>query len=125
MHRGVAVADGFGSFAATVAEVVFFHGETLPDGGWFDTSAGKPRIEVKTTVKGEWQAVGELKDYPATTATEPHGLVGGDRFTCTLDRPMQVVALRVIGKPSSGNNPKQAWSSCLELQAFGERRLNY
>jgi hypothetical protein len=28
------------------------------------------------------------------------------------------VAIRVIGKPSSGDNPAQAFSSCAELQAF-------
>jgi hypothetical protein len=66
-----------------------------------------------------------LKDYPATTASSPAGLKGGDRFVCELAEPIEVVGVRIIGKPSSGNNPKQAWSSCLELQAFGVRRLTF
>ncbi|MDO8542109.1 MAG: glycoside hydrolase family 127 protein [Opitutaceae bacterium] len=110
---------------ATVAEVVFFHGEAAPDGGWFDASAGKPRVEIKSRPNGEWEPAGELEDYPATTASDPARLVGGDRFACRFRQPMELVAVRVVGRPASGNNPKQAWSSCLELQAFGVRRLTY
>jgi hypothetical protein len=109
----------------TVAEVVFFHGTTGRDGGWFDASAGKPRIEIKTKPDGEWEPLCELKDYPATTGANPAGLKGGDRFTCDLEEPIEVYGVRVIGKPAHGNDPKQAWSSCMELQAFGVRKLKY
>lgn len=108
-----------------IAEVVFFHGQTALDGGWFDASAGKPRVQIKSRPDGNWETLCELKDYPATTATHPAGLKGGDRFVCELAKPVEVVGVRIIGKPSSGNNPKQAWSSCLELQAFGARTLTY
>jgi hypothetical protein len=103
---------------ATIARVVFAHGQTFHDGGWFDASAARPRVQVKTKPGGEWQTVGELKDYPATTATNPAGLKGGERFTCALASPTKVLAVRVIGKPASGDNPQQAFSSCAELQAF-------
>ena len=103
----------------TVARVVFVHGQTFHDGGWFDASAGKPRIEVKTANNSPWQTVGELKDYPATTAADAAGLKGGERFTCQLASPMKVLAVRAVGRPASGDNPKQAFSSCAELQAFG------
>jgi DUF1680 family protein len=108
-----------------IAEVVFYHGQTAFDGGWFDASAGKPQVQVKFRSDGDWATLCELKDYPATTASSPAGLKGGDRFVCELAGPVEVVGVRVIGKPSSGNNPKQAWSSCLELQAFGVRRLTF
>lgn len=108
-----------------VAEVVFFHGRTAQDGGWFDASDGKPRIEIKSKPDGDWEPLCELKDYPKTTASNAAGIKGGDRFTCELDKPVQVFGVRIIGKPASGDNPKQNWSSCLELQAFGPRKLNY
>jgi hypothetical protein len=101
----------------TIARVVYFHGKTFPDGGWFDTSAGKPRIEVKTTTAGDWEFVGELADYPDTSRGSA-GLVGGEGFTCKLATPVQAVAIRLKGKPATGNNSKRAYSSCAELQAF-------
>lgn len=104
---------------ARVGRVVFFHGKTFHNGGWFDARDGKPSVQIQTAPDGEWQTVGELKDYPATTATNAAGLKGGERFTCELANPMEVVSVRVIGKPASGNNPKQAFASCAELQAFG------
>ncbi len=102
----------------TVARVGFAHGETFHDGGWFDASAGKPRVQVKTAADAQWQTVGELKDYPATTATDPAGLKGGGRSTCQLAEPLKVFAIRVLGKPACGDNPQQAFTSCAELQAF-------
>lgn len=108
-----------------VAEVVFYHGQTAFDGGWFDASAGKPQVQVKRRPDADWETLCELKDYPATTASDSAGLRGGDRFACELAEPVEVFGVRVIGKASSGNNPKQAWSSCLELQAFGPRRLKF
>jgi len=103
----------------TAKRVVFVHGKTFHDGGWFDSSAGKPRIEIKTSPNSSWQPAAELNDYPATTATDPVGLKGGERFSCEMQKPLQVFGVRVIGKPASGDNPKQAFSSCAELQAFG------
>jgi uncharacterized protein len=104
---------------ATITRVVFAHGQTFHDGGWFDTSAGKPRVQVKTAVDDQWETVGELKDYPDTTASNPASLKGSECFTCRLENPMKVFAVRVIGKPASGDNPKAVFSSCAELQAFG------
>jgi len=108
-----------------IAEVVFYHGQTAFDGGWFDASAGKPRVQVKRQPEGDWETLSELKDYPATTATDPAGLKGGDRFVCELTEPATVFGVRIIGPPACGNNPRQAWSSCLELQAFGPRQLKF
>ncbi len=102
-----------------VGEVVFVHGRTEHNGGWFDASGGKPRIQVKTKTGENWENVGKLDGYPATTATDSAGLRGGERFTLKLKNPMQVVAVRVIGKPASGDSTQQAFSSCAELQAFG------
>jgi uncharacterized protein len=102
----------------TIGRIVFAHGQTFHDGGWFDTAAGKPRVEIKTSTNAPWAQLCELKDYPATTATDPAGLKGGEQFTCVLSQPEKIVGLRVVGKPACGDNPKQAFASCAELQAF-------
>jgi hypothetical protein len=103
----------------TISRVVFAHGQTFHDGGWFDASASKPRIQVKATKDAAWETAGELKDYPATTATDPAGLKGGEKFTCQFPTPVKAFAIRVLGKPACGDNDKQAFASCAELQAFG------
>ena len=48
----------------TVGRVVFLHGRTFHDGGWFDTSAGKPKVQIQATQGSEWKTVGELADSP-------------------------------------------------------------
>jgi hypothetical protein len=103
---------------AMVGEVVFGQGKTEHDGGWFDASNGKPRIQIKTTPDGPWENAGRFEDYPPTTAANPAGLRGGERFVCKFKKPTEIIAIRVIGKPASGDNAQQSFSSCAELQAF-------
>lgn len=105
---------------ALIKQVVFVHGKTFHDGGWFDASAGKPRVQIKTKPDGAWETIADLKDYPATTAKDAAGLKGGERFVCNLPKAMEVFAVRTVGKPASGDNAKQAFSSCAELHAFAE-----
>jgi len=115
-----AVEDWFAVTLAVPAEVkrvVFVHGKTFHDGGWFDASTSQPQVQVQTTEKGKWETVGVLKDYPATTATSAAGLTGGERFTCELAKTITVFGVRVVGKPASGDNPQQAFASCGELLA--------
>ena len=106
--------------AATVKRIVFMHGRTFHDGGWFDASAGKPKVQVQKEKGGAWETVGTLDEYPATTATESKGLADGQAFTLRLKEPIGVFGVRVAGKPACGDKPQQAFSSCGELQAFGE-----
>ena len=103
----------------TIRRVVFAHGKTFHDGGWFDTSAGKPRIQIQATANGAWQTIATLDSYPNTTASGAAGLVAGETVEVKLP-PTTVVAIRIIGKPASGDNPAQAFSSCAELQAFAK-----
>jgi hypothetical protein len=104
----------------SVRRIVFAHGKTFHDGGWFDASESKPRVQIQSSLKGEWKTIGELKDYPATTGSNAAKLNGGEQFVCELEKPMEVFGVRVIGKPAFGDNPKQAFSSCAELQAFAK-----
>ena len=74
---------------ALISKIVFAHGRTYHDGGWFDASAGKPRVQIKTSKDGDWQDACEIKDYPATTATDPAGLKGGDILVEFDGKPIQ------------------------------------
>jgi hypothetical protein len=37
-----------------------------------------------------------------------------------LEKPVEITGIRVIGKPACGDDPKQAFASCAELQAYSE-----
>ena len=100
--------------------MVFKHGHNFHDGGWFDASAGKPRVQVQAKHGGAWETVAELAGYPATTATDHGKLRPGQAFEVRLAGKQSAVAVRVIGVPASGDNPSQAFSSCGELEAFSE-----
>jgi DUF1680 family protein len=110
-------------FAVTLAapvemkRLVFIHGKTFHDGGWFDASAGQPQVQVQTARGAKWEGVGVLADYPATTATSAAGLTGGERFTCQFPKATKAFGVRVIGKPASGDDPRQSFASCAELLA--------
>ena len=43
-----------------VKRVLFAHGKTTTNGGWFDATAGKPRVQVKRTKDGAWETVAEI-----------------------------------------------------------------
>ena len=105
---------------ATVSRIVFAHGKNFPDGGWFDTLAGKPRVQIQLTKDAPWETVGELTDYPKTTAADNGGLTPGQEFNCKLAKPVKAIGVRVIGQPASGINPLGAFSSCAELEAFAK-----
>ena len=80
-----------------------------------DVSGGKPWVEVQRRKEGPWEKLGELTSYPETTNTNPKGLRQGQPFVLSLTALVTAVAVRVVGKPASGDNPNQAFSSCGEL----------
>ena len=102
-----------------IDRVVFVHGKNFHDGGWFNTTGGKPEVQVRTSAAGAWEKAGVLEGYPATTATDPAGIKDGDSFTARFGQVRKVWAVRVVGVPACGDNPSQAFSSCGELQAYG------
>jgi len=102
----------------TIQRVVFMHGHVFEHGGWFDTSAGKPEVLVRTQKEGSWTKVGELTTYPDTTSDQQPSLIDGQSFETEV-APVKVYGVRVAGKPASGNKPSQAFSSCAELCAEG------
>jgi hypothetical protein len=106
--------------ATMIDRVVFAHGRSFHDGGWFDTMAGKPIVQIKTEPNGPWKTVATLVAYPATTATSSGSLQPGQAFEVKF-APLRAAAVCVSGKPACGDRPEQSFSSCAELQAFGPR----
>ena len=98
--------------------MVFTHGGTFHDGGWFDTSKGKPQVQVQAVKDGPWTTVGELADYPATTATDNKSIKNNTRFACTLATPVKALSVRVIGRPACGDVPARSMSSSAGLAAY-------
>ncbi len=97
--------------------IVFRHGQTSDDGGWFDTSAGKPEVFILTEKDGQWKPVGRLETYPQTTADKPPRLENGQPFELVIP-PTRIYGVRVVGKPACGDKPRETFSSCAELAAF-------
>ncbi|MFO1499095.1 MAG: glycoside hydrolase family 127 protein [Verrucomicrobiota bacterium] len=106
----------------TIRRVVYIPGKVFHDGGWFDASGGKPRIQVRRNKTARWETVATLAEYPATSASDPRGLKDPSEhgFTIRLAQPIEVLAVRVAGTPASGDSPQQAFSSCAELSAFAD-----
>ena len=102
---------------ATIDTVVYAHGRCYHDGGWWDASKGKPRIQLKSSPDGAWEDAATLDRYPATTATDPKGLRDGAEFVVRFP-PRPAVAIRVVGAPACGDDPRQAFASCAELQGL-------
>jgi hypothetical protein len=99
---------------ADIARIVFRHGKVFENGGWFDTSTGKPRIQVKKEKNGPWETVGELDSYPEFTSAQVPAIRDGEPFTFRLPQPVRAVAIRIVGKPA------RSFSSCAELSAYGQ-----
>ena len=104
----------------SIRRIVFAHGTHFHDGGWFDSSQGKLRVQIKRQTSGPWETIGELAEYPSTTSTDSRDLRPGQQFTLRLSKPVEATAVRVVGKPACGDSPRQAFSSCAGLQAFAE-----
>ena len=121
LSKKSAEADWFAVTLAdpvTITRVVFAHGLTSTNGGWFDAAAGKPRVQARTAKDVDWETIGELSDYPATTAKNAAGLRGGEKFALRLLFPAKVYGVRVLGKPADGGVTNRAHATCAELQAF-------
>jgi len=103
----------------SIRRAIYVAGNVFHDGGWFDTTGGKPKLQVKKTEDGPWLDVAVLEDYPAATATEARGVRPGMRLTVRFD-PVEAIAIRIVGKPASGDNPAQGFASCAELLVFEE-----
>lgn len=105
---------------AKIGRIVFVGGNVFHDGGWFDVAKGKPQVQIQSETNGAWETIATLKDYPEATSTDPAGLgIPANRiFEVRLESPVRAVGVRVEGKPSSGDNPDQSFSSCAELEAY-------
>ena len=98
-----------------VTSIVFTHGHSFPDGGWF---IAPPMVEIMREPGTVWQPVGALPGYPNSGPDTTPSLQDGQPFTLKLKSKTQLVAVRVIGIPGHGTNPAQNFTSCAELSAF-------
>jgi DUF1680 family protein len=104
---------------AAITRVVVCQWQMARDrGGWFDTSVGKPRIQLQRVKDGAWETVGELSDYPATDAVTLPSIPVGSRFTLNLPRPVHASGVRVIGAASRGKATDRDLLSCSELEVY-------
>ena len=83
-------------------------------------AAASPRSRFNTPRAARGRRLRVLGGYPATTATDNHDIEEGQAFECRLGNAVSVVAVRVLGVPSSGDDANQSFSSCGELEAFSE-----
>jgi hypothetical protein len=111
-----------------ITRVVFRHGKAEPRGGWFDTTKGKPQIEVlrvapaiggKLDYAGyadpegqQWEALGVLTAYPQANTKAMPPLIDGQAFELRLTEPVTVYGIRVVGRAGGQS------ASCAELAAF-------
>ena len=97
---------------ADILRIVFRHGKVFENGGWFDTSAGKPRLQIRRVKNGPWENVATLDSYPAYTSANVPALKDGDPFVVKLPQPVRALAIRITGKPA------RQFSTCAELSAY-------
>lgn len=98
--------------------IVFHHGKAFADGGWFDTSGGKPRVLVKTW--HDYEEIAVLDAYPETTATDPGSLEDGQPIRVVIPEKHRDAAfrIRIAGTPAHGNDPGQNFAGCGDIQVF-------
>ena len=96
------------------------HGKSFHDGGWFDARAASRGLKLRAAREvWPWETIGTLTEYPATTATDGKDLVTGQRFTLRL--PQAITRSPCVGGvPACGDNHRQAFASCAELQAMND-----
>jgi DUF1680 family protein len=97
---------------AAIARVVFRHGKVFENGGWFDTSGGKPKIQIKRPGVDRWEDVGALASYPNVAPGQIPALHDGEPFTLKLQQPVRAIAIRIVGRPG------RSFSTCAELAAY-------
>ena len=107
-----------------IARVVFRHGELSASDGWFDTRAGKPRLElaetpvtvttIDPTAHTAWRAVAVFDSYPDTAGYADIDTLTRLRvpFAVILDPPLQAHGLRIVGRPAGH------LLSCAALSAY-------
>lgn len=109
----------------TISRIVFRHGASTEQGGWFDTTQGKPQIEVMRNAppflegtsfvdmrRAKWEKIAEIAAYPANDAASIPHLKAGETFEVNLPQPARVYAIRVVGRPGG------EYASCAELAAY-------
>jgi hypothetical protein len=108
----------------TISRVLFRHGPSTEDGGWFGTAKGKPLIQVALVPRGrvpsatdmlkdsDWLTVGAIEDYPDINADSSSNTISGRLFEVALPEQVRGYGIRVIGHPARNH------VTCAELGAY-------
>jgi DUF1680 family protein len=101
--------------------VLFRHGPTSTQGGWFDTSRGKPYVEISREPVPElrfpewrqvkWEKIATFDDYPDTDGTTQPS-AAPRTIELRFSKPVQAYAIRIVGRPAGDH------VSCAELSAY-------
>ena len=110
----------------TITRVAFRHGASTAEGGWFDTSGGKPRIQVTRVPRGttpwmsrdplplkdsDWITVATLEDYPAVNPASSPSATDRQVFEISLPTQIHVYGIRIVGRSA------RDYVTCAELSA--------
>ncbi len=90
--------------------------------GWFDTSHGKPRIEVQSQPQGPWHTIALIDDYPETTAAQRPKFTPDQPYVVILKEPITAVAVRVIGRASHNGVETHDELALGEIEGYGLRK---
>lgn len=113
----------------TISRIIFRHGPFAENGGWFDTSAGKPRIQITRIPRGrlpwlsrenpalpinesDWVTVATIDAYPDVNGASHSPLTDGQAFEVKLEKHVRIYGVRIIGRPALDN------VTCSELSAY-------
>lgn len=120
---GEAEEDWFAVHFALPTRIVgvrFHHGRLTEAGGWWVVGEGErpalPVVEAQTEPGGPWRRVATLP-YPPTTDASPGGVRSYAAYAARFD-PVEVVAVRVVGRPARGSRPDGNYVSCGELEVL-------
>ena len=107
--------------AVKARRFVMVAGGVTQEGGWFDATAGKPRIQIQAHAAGPWRTLGFLQAYPDTTALEARDVGNSwdhNEYALRLPEAVTFTAVRVIGRPAGGKEPTRPYVTCAALAAY-------
>ena len=101
--------------------LVFRHGPLTAQGGWFDTSSGKPYLEISREPvpalrfpewrRVKWERIATFDDYPITGSSTPPS-AQTKTIELRLPESVDAYAVRIVGRAAGD------YVSCAELSAY-------
>lgn len=109
----------------TIERLLIVGGLALENGGWWDSSSGKPEIQIMANPGADWTTVMTLDAYPTLDGVDMAAAQAGFQelpWEVTFNPPINAVGIRLHGVGATGNNPQQSFVSLSEIRAYGQLR---